>query len=322
MQDNILFYLVFLSQLILVSYYLPSKILARMRQVITNYPPSEYPKLYPQAVGDYQQSHRRYQRFNHFVLAVGICLIAGDAWRSYAYGGSVPEVLPVMFGMIQFIPMMWLELSEFGQFKLMRKVNANTKRTAELNRRRLFDHVSPVLVFAVVGLFFATIALDLYWNDFKLHWGGDVLTRAITLTVCNVLFMLIVRFNLHGKKLNPHQSYEDRSRQIESVSRTLAYMSLVMSLFFIYKAAGDVYDLKAYENVIMSAYFQIIALISIGNIIWGQPLESLNFEVYKADVSVKDSPQHNSPQHDSPQHDSPQNDSPQNDSPQHKSQEK
>ena len=296
MQDNILFYLVFLSQLMLVSYYLPSKILARMRHVITHYPPSEYPKLYPQAVGDYKKSHQRYQRFNHFVLAVGIGLIVADAWRSHTYGGSVPEVLPVMFGMIQFIPMMWLELSEFGQFKLMRKVNANTKRKAELSRRRLFDHVSPALVFSVVGLFFATIALDLYWNDFKLQWGGDVLIRAITLSVCNVLFMLIVRFNLHGKKLNPHQSYEDRSRQIESVSRTLAYLSLVMSLFFIYTAAGDVYDLNAYQHVMMSIYFQIVAVISIGNIIWGQPLESLNFEVYKADVAVEHPSQEHSPQ--------------------------
>jgi hypothetical protein len=201
MQDNILFYLVFLIQLVLISYYLPNRILARMRHVITNYPPSEYPKLYPQAVGDYQQSHRRYQRFNHFVLAVGVCIIAGDAWWSATYGGGIAEVFPVAFGMIQFIPMMWLELSEYGQFKLMRKVNANTKRKAELSRRRLFDHVSPALVLTVVGLFLATITLDFYWNDFKLQWGGDVLIRAITLTVCNVLFMLIVRFNLHGKNL-------------------------------------------------------------------------------------------------------------------------
>ncbi|MEH6552478.1 MAG: hypothetical protein V7744_21085 [Pseudomonadales bacterium] len=98
---------------------------------------------------------------------------------------------------------------------------------------------------------------------------------------------LIVRFNLHGKKLNPHQSYEDRSRQVETVSRSLAYLSIVMSLFFIYNAAGDVYALKAYEHVAFSAYFQIIAFISIGNIIWGLPLKNLNFDVYKADVSAK-----------------------------------
>ena len=286
MQDNILFYLVFLSQLILVSYYLPSKILARMRHVITHYPPSEYPKLYPQDVGCYKKSHRRYQLFNHFVLLIGVLIIAADAWWSHTYGGGVGKAFPVLFGMFQFMPMMWLELSEFGQFKLMRKNNANTKRTAELSRRRLFDHVSPALIFAVVGLFFATIILDLYWNDFTYEWGGNTLIRAITLSFCNALFMLIVRFNLHGKKLNPHQSYEDRSRQVEAVSRTLAYLSIVMSLFFIYTAAGDAYDMKAYEHVVMSAYFQIIALLSIGNIIWGQPLESLNFDVYKADVSA------------------------------------
>ncbi|WP_019027391.1 hypothetical protein [Colwellia piezophila] len=284
MQDNILFYLVFLSQLILISYYLPSKVLARMRHVISRYPPSEYPKLYPQDVGCYKKSHRRFQLFNHFWLLIGVLIIAADAWWSHTYGGGVGKAFPVFFGMFQFMPMLWLELSEFGQFKLMRKSNTNTKRTAELSRRRLFDHVSPALVFSVVGLFFATIVLDLYWHDFT--WGGDTLVRAVTLSLVNMLYMLIVRFNLHGKKLNPHQSYEDRSRQVETVSRTLAYLSIVISLFFIYTAAGDAYDLKAYEHVIFSAYFQLIALISIGNIIWGQPLESLNFDVYKADASA------------------------------------
>lgn len=286
MQDNILFYLVFLSQLILISYYLPSKVLARMRYVVNHYPPSEYPKLYPQDLGCYKKSHRRYQLCNHFLLLIGVLIIAADAWWSHTYGGGVDNAFPVLFGMIQFIPMMWLELSEFGQFKLMRKLNTNTKRTAELTRRRLFDHVSPALIFAAVGVFFTTIILDLYWHDFTYEWGGDILIRAFTLSLCNVLFMLIVRFNLHGKKLNPHQSYEDRSRQVEAVSRTLAYLSIVMSLFFIYTSAADVYDLNAYEHVVMSAYFQIIALLSIGNIIWGQPLENLNFDVYKADVSA------------------------------------
>ena len=286
MQDNILFYLVFLSQLILISYYFPSKILARMRHVINHYPPSEYPKLYPQDVSCYEKSHRRYQLFNHFVLLIGVLIIAADAWWSNTYGGGVGDALPVVFGIIQFMPMMWLELSEFGQFKLMRKINANTKRKAELSRRRLFDHVSPVLVFTVVSLFFAAIVLDFYWHDFSYELAGDTLIRAFTLSLSNVLFILIVRFNLNGKKHNPHQSYEDRSRQVEMVSRTLSYLSIVMSLFFIYTAAGDVYDLDAYEHVVMSVYFQIIALISIGNIIWGQPLESLNFDVYKADVSA------------------------------------
>ena len=47
MSIHILFYALFLSQIILISYYYPKQIIKRIDGVLKNYPPEDYPKLYP-----------------------------------------------------------------------------------------------------------------------------------------------------------------------------------------------------------------------------------------------------------------------------------
>ena len=43
--SNNLFYIVFLGQILLISYYFPRKLLERMQYVLETYPPAAYPKL-------------------------------------------------------------------------------------------------------------------------------------------------------------------------------------------------------------------------------------------------------------------------------------
>jgi len=45
--SNIIFYIAFLGQIYILSWYFPGKILDRMKTVLETYPPAEYPRLYP-----------------------------------------------------------------------------------------------------------------------------------------------------------------------------------------------------------------------------------------------------------------------------------
>jgi len=45
--DDAFFFAVYLSQVLLLSFYFPSRVLRRARALIEAYPPSDYPKLYP-----------------------------------------------------------------------------------------------------------------------------------------------------------------------------------------------------------------------------------------------------------------------------------
>ena len=60
MPEHMLFHVVFLGQVLLISFYFPRKMLSRMRYVFETYPPSTYPKLYPKPVEYYKKAQRNY----------------------------------------------------------------------------------------------------------------------------------------------------------------------------------------------------------------------------------------------------------------------
>ena len=50
MSEHFLLYVVFASQVFVISYLLPLKLRLRASEIMANYPPDEYPKLYPLSV--------------------------------------------------------------------------------------------------------------------------------------------------------------------------------------------------------------------------------------------------------------------------------
>ncbi|MEN8133628.1 MAG: hypothetical protein ABFS45_26380, partial [Pseudomonadota bacterium] len=168
--SNNIFYIIFLSQILLLSYFLPRKLLGRMRHVLETYPPAEYPKLYPRPVEHYRIAHWAFKIACRCVLALGLVLLFSIMFlvdhSTFADDGFISEAFPAAYGLIQFLPLMVLELSEFSHLKLMRKTNTSPKRRADLHRRRLGDAVSPKLLGLALFLLLACIAYDFYVHDF------------------------------------------------------------------------------------------------------------------------------------------------------------
>jgi len=78
---QMLFYLVFLSQVLLISFYFPRKILGRVKHVVENYPPSAYPRLYPVSLDVAKKAERTYWNMNLFALLAGIALVLVGLFR-------------------------------------------------------------------------------------------------------------------------------------------------------------------------------------------------------------------------------------------------
>ncbi len=55
-----------------------------------------------------------------------------------------------------------------------------------------------------------------------------------------------------------------------------------MSIFFMTQAADDLYDLGFLDAILMSLYFQVIVVLSIGHVLRSLRLEDVNFDVYKS----------------------------------------
>ena len=286
MSENILFYIVFLGQIILISNYYPRQILNRMQYVLTTYPPESYPKLYPKHVAYYEVGQRIFRIINLLIFILGFIILFVIGLWDNANNGKISEVIPIAYFFVQIVPLIIMEFSEFAYFKLMRKADVRTTRKADLLPRRLFDFISAKTVALAIFMIFACILYFNYLSPFSFGFNNDTFIIIITLTLSNLLFAGIIYWNLYGKKLNPHQATKDRIRQIEVTVKSLVFTSITASAFLILVKVLDEFQFDHLEPVLMSFYLQFIMFIGLGSLLRNLRLENLNFDVYKNDTTA------------------------------------
>ena len=290
MSGNSLFYIVFIGQIFLMSYYFPRKMLERMKCVVATYPPSEYPLLYPRPVEYYQKGQWMFELVYRGIFLLGVVILLLIMFvvdhANFADDGFISEIWPAVYGIIQFVPLMMLEFTEFSGFKQMRKANVSTTRKASLQPRHLVDFVAPWIIGLAIFLFLASITFDFYVHQFIFDWGHDTVQRTIVLIGTNACLAGLGIWHLRGRKLDPHQAAGDRTNQISANLKSLFFVSAAMSVYFMTAAADDVYDLDFLSASLLSLYFQAIAWLSIGQMLRSVRLEDIDFEVYKKDAST------------------------------------
>jgi len=274
---ELLFYIAFASQIYLLSYEIPRRISARRWKVLENFPPEKYPKLYTQSRDQYLISDARYRMLNTIILLIGIVVFLSLVFvvdhSTFADDGYVSEAWPAGYGMLQFVPLIFLEIAQFRELRAMREANTATSRQAELKPRRLFDFLSPTLFLIALILFLSVLATDLVIGD---GMSLSILTVAVTLILASLGW-----WNLRGRNLNPHQANADRSTQISATLTSFAYVSIIMSIFYLFTLADQVYDIDYLDAFTLSVYFQLVAGMSTGFLLQCMRLEDMDFDVYK-----------------------------------------
>jgi len=281
MSVNILFYIIFIGQIFLISYYFPKKITLRVSEILQRFPPSDYPKLYPQSVDKVLKGQVVFKLLNQVILVVGLALLFAYGLSSTDYGENQKhaEGMPIFYGMLQFFPYMLMEIAGFKQFKLMKNNDQRKSRTADLQPRRLFDFVSPLLLISAVLIGIGYFIFDLYIHNFTMD--TEMIPRFVAIVLCNSLFVGLTLRNLYGKKLDPFQANKDRLRQIAFATNSMVKISIIASLFFMITSATEVFDLEHFEVIFNSLYFQVIAFFGLGSTLQAMNLDEIDFEVYK-----------------------------------------
>lgn len=249
-----------------------------MKYLFDNYPPSIYPKLYPDSIESYHRARRNFRLLNALILVAGLLIVV--ALYVVPHDADLGNVISFGYFMLQFSPLMLLELSSFKEFKKMRKANSSTSRKANLRPRRLLDFVSPAAFGTAVFTYFAFVLAVLYIKQFNFEWFGGY-WNIVGITGMNIFFAGIVVFNMYGKKLNPHQSDEDRTRQIGGTVKALVLTSIMATVFVTISVLLSAFDLREFMPVGQSVYFQVIAVISIRATMLYFQVDDVDFEVYK-----------------------------------------
>ena len=279
MQEHLLFHIVFLIQILVISYLIPSRIYGRMKYIFDTYPPSAYPKLYPRPVEHYESGRRSYRNLNILILGLGLLILA--ALVANPHDNDLGSAISVGFYFVQFIPLMILEFSSFKELKLMRNASPRPTRKAELRPRHLFDFISPVLFGLAVLVYVVFVGVILYMRQFEYEWFGGF-TNIAALTLMNLLFAGIVLWNMYGKKQNPHQSYEDRNKQIETILKSLLFISIAATVYVMISVVLSALEMRHLMPIAMSLYLQVVALASIQSYV----IDYSNFDVYRQDPIV------------------------------------
>lgn len=278
-----LFYPLFVAQIVLISVYLPGKMNQHMSHMLEKYPPEQYPRLYPQETAKYVLGQWKYRMANNVIAAIGFVLTALLLFvvnhGSFADDGYISEAWPAFYGLLQFSPLIVLELSASGQLKLMRDSNTSTTRSAELMPRRLFDYVSPVLVASAVVAALGAALFEMSLHDFV--WSEDRFKRLAILIFVNSFFLLIGFSLLKGRKPDPYQSAADRTRVVSLNLRSLMFTSISISGFAALQSLDGVYNIDYLDASIMSLYLVVVASLSFGYLLRQQLAADIDFEVYR-----------------------------------------
>lgn len=278
---TILICLVLISQIWFLSYYYPKQVVRRIDFVLTHCPENEYPKLYPISIERIKTIKLGYQYVNHLIAFVGILIflyftLAVTDLNNYL---NILDDIPLLFGMVQFIPLFILELLGYKHLKLMRQQNTQTNRKAELQPRRLFQFISPIYVFIAFAVYFGFIFFELYISNFTLTF--DTIIKLTAVSLVNVMFIVLALKNLYGKKCDPYLDTHERNKQTKFVLQSITFVSIFVSCFLIAHSWVNIYQYNLAEILINSLYFQMIALFSISSLLGRFKIEEINFDVYK-----------------------------------------
>jgi MFS family permease len=294
MGETILFCFVFLSQVLLISWFYPRRVISNSRYVLQNFPPSTHPKLYPYPPEYFERWHRKIARFNLVMFVAGLLIIGlilgtfvGE-WDGGIFASSRKkdwvEFIVVPFFLVQFVAgLMYINSSSCKILQAMAKAPAPRVRTTELRRRRIVDFVSPILLVVVALTNVAFIAFVLYdYRRFELPWfkaAGVIASVAFALLV----FSVSVGIALRAPKPDPYQAHQDRSNMIRRVVKQALAFCIAYPVLLTVWLTIKIFDPDLLEPVIASLYCQGIALA----LLWpsySYRVDKVDFDVYRQDA--------------------------------------
>ncbi len=227
-----------------------------------------------------EQAQRNYRSMNVFALLVGLALVlAGLVWPSNEMFNGENDFVPVICVAIQFLPLLILATNAgFTYFNPKRNTDSSSTRRADLTRRRVFDFVSPTLLGAAILLNVAFVVLIVYVRQFEFPWFGGY-WNLVGVTAINLVFAGVVFRSVYGKRKDPYQAHEDRTRQMEATANMVLFTSIAATLFIALNVILRAFDLHDLVPVSLSLYFQLLALLSFREF----RIDNVNFEVYRED---------------------------------------
>jgi len=239
-----------------------------IRRGLKNVPAERLAEMYPGVdVGEaHERFLARYRVANAVVVVLGLLLLGWfirytqrPNWDAGAVGG-----LLTAYFMLQCFPIMLNTWFAIKFNKVHRRLLPEAKRKATLQRRGLFDVVSPLTVLLAILAYFQFVAVVFYVarNPFP-GFGGPFLNIGI-LSLGYILLGAAVMYLLYGrKKIDPLLKHADRMRIVSGVATYYAWILILTSILLSLQVARKLVDLETWGPFTGAVFFLIITLLNL-----------------------------------------------------------
>jgi hypothetical protein len=205
---------------------------------------------------------KRYRVLNIGIAVLGVLLLA---WLfSYVqhpdWNRSLVNMLVTVYFVLFVPPMLYVYTFQSRHFKLLASAFPERKRKALLQRRGLFDFVSPIGVFLAVVIYvlFAAFVIYLRQHPFA-GFAGFVNLAVVTLQYA--VFAYLIYAKLYGKK-NPLETREDRTHLLGVVLNLYVYVPLAIVVGVAMNLALAKLELRRWEPFMQTAFYVLYALLA------------------------------------------------------------
>jgi MFS family permease len=207
---------------------------------------------------------KHYRALNNVIAVLGLLLLGWlfDYMRRPDWDdGPVEVLLTIHFIVAQMLPLAligWLGVKFNTKYK---RPLPQGRRTAVLQRRGLFDFVSPFVVLLAVVCYFLFAGFVLYLREHPFP-GFAGLVNLAGVTLVYAVQATIIYVMLYGKNWNPLDTHEGRLRTIGLAVRCNVYSCIIIVAYLSLNLALTKAELQRWEPFAMSVFFVIIALVA------------------------------------------------------------
>jgi len=236
MVESYAFLGMFTVQILTGSVLGPALFIRRVRADAASFPVERHAELPFPDVDPKLSAERfatRHRARNTGIAVLGLLLLGWLFTDMRRPGWDLGTVLglTIVYFLVQTFPTILMGWKGARYMKALRSSSAERRRKAILQRRGLFDFVSPLIVFLAMLSYLLFAALVLYSIRKGLFppFAGLIQIGAVTLVYAFQGFLLFG--SLYGRKRNPLQTHAERVQAIGWLAKKLVHACIAVSLF-------------------------------------------------------------------------------------------
>jgi MFS family permease len=263
MFETYAFLAVFTLQILAMSVLYPARLSRYVRAQAASMPIERLAPLYPNVDLDLARERilSRYRKVNTGIAVLGVLLLGWlfSYMRSLQWHEGAVVVAISLYFSLQMLPIAVFTWLGFKFNKTHKRMLVERQRRATLERRGLFDFISPLTIVVALASYFLFTASVTYVQPKPLP--GFALIGVLTLVYVSQAF--VIYRALYGKKTNALETHARRVHTIGLTVKVSVYSSIVAVVFFAIIFTFDVLDLKRWVPLAQSVCLLITTFLCL-----------------------------------------------------------